>query len=231
MRSPYAHARLLGEHAFLFQHRTHRTSSFPRKRESRSLAGQFLPRGGPGCSSRCRGALPRRWPDAASRDGLAQRYGWTPAFSGVTYARVLWGDCCVVALRTCPASGRATSLHVALGLRNVVTPAKAGIQIYWSTVSTVRLAGLLVSDTGAHFHDVGRPPPHETALRYVLAALSHSLGRLTRNPPKAWLQSRLTSRRPLAQSAFNRVPKLDDINATQPQFRTHAPGGAPRNRS
>ena len=77
----------------------------------------------------------------------------------------------MVALRTCPASGRATSLHVALVLRNVVTPAKAGIQIYWSTVSTVRLAGLLVSDTGAHFHDVCRPPLLVTALLNVLAGL------------------------------------------------------------
>ena len=41
---------------------------------------------------RHRGALPRRWPVAASRDGLAQRYGWTPAFAGVTYALVSWRD-------------------------------------------------------------------------------------------------------------------------------------------
>ena len=86
--SPYADARLLGELRAFVLPSALGTSSFPRKRESRSTGPQFLPGGGPGCSSRCRGALPRRWPATASRDGLAQRSGWTPAFAGVTYALV-----------------------------------------------------------------------------------------------------------------------------------------------
>ena len=77
-------------------------------------------------------------------------------------------------LSSCPASERARIPRSTPYSSNVVIPAKAGIQISRQAVSTVRWAGLLVSDTGAHFHDVGRPPLHVTALLNDLAGLPPS---------------------------------------------------------